>query len=116
MNRNRVYVSEQKIIDLLEKVNMSKKDFSESIGRADGFIHHFIGKNRQTTMCQSDYMLIKSMYGADIMEDKPIEQKADKMPLSEVRQKSITDLTGDDLSRLIYQAVYSAIMHSKGSD
>ena len=116
-----------KIIE--EKCDGNATAFDVSIGRSKGFSHNYkpgriVNGKELLDMANTDILLIKALYGVDITyvepepEEEIVEYQADagynKGYLDGYNEaKSEAEFDFDKLEKIIYKAVYSALLHSK---
>lgn len=107
-NTNRIKVDREKLKNIIKNNNMTNNEFSRSLGRDSSFIGK-IFKDENYLMSATDYLLIKSMYGVDIEYKEEIKIENNVI-------KTVKDLTPDELSKLIYKAVFGAVKHAWEDD
>ena len=105
---NRIKVDREKIKNIIKNNNMTNNEFSRSLGRDSSFIGK-VFRDEDYLMSITDYLLIKSMYGVDV---KCIEPEIVEDIKIENDVKTVKDLTSDELSKLIYKAVFGAVKHA----
>lgn len=109
---NRVRIDREKLQNIIKNNNMSNIDFSKSLGRDGSYINKVI-RDETYLMSMTDYLLIKSLYGVDIEYKEPVKEEI-KIENNDI--KTVKDLTPDELSKLIYKAVFGAVKHAWEDD
>jgi hypothetical protein len=100
----RVDIDVNIINDYLKQHKMTKAEMSRGIGRGRSHISNIMCGDGTIAKC--DYVAIKSIYGIDVAKKEPTKPRAHKIHVKDNR--SVSELTADELSRLIYKSVYSA--------
>lgn len=84
-----------------------RQTLDRAIGKADGYISKTISNKKygsRDTISKTDYLLIKSLYGVDIMLKEP--------ELVKQEDKEVIDnsMTASEMYKVIYSATYDALM------
>lgn len=105
----KVEIDDSVIEDYIKAHNMTKKAFSQGIGRGRSWVSNVLTDIEPHRISRVDYVAIKDTYGIDVAKNattEKIKPQAHKIHVKDNR--NVTELTADELSRLIYKSVYSA--------
>ena len=119
-----VYIDEDKMKIYLQRQNMSMSDISKSIGRGRNFINEHIRLN--TPIKYADYLAILSLYNVDLGKSTPNIEKAENKAPAQPKAggkptatklivndcRKVSELTANELEKLIYRATYSPIIRA----
>lgn len=121
--RQTVLVDKDRLYEAIESRGLSKREVSSGIGYAPDYISNCCA---ETTWKYTDgkpkiskiaAIALKGLYDIEQSEYEyvePIEPIAEPEPVREPVSdvQTVKDMTGEELSNLIYKAVYSAVMHA----
>lgn len=120
--REMVIIDAEKLDAEIKKRGLERQVISTEMGMNTGYLSSCMNpkswQDGKTKISKTVALLLKSMYNIDrssyeytepVVEEKPVEEVVENPDL-------IKNMTGEQLSNLIYKAVYSAVKHAWEDD
>lgn len=120
--REMVIIDAEKLDAEIKKRGLERQVISIEMGMNTGYLSSCMNpkswQDGKTKISKTVALLLKSMYNIDrssyeytepVVEEKPVEEVVENPDL-------IKNMTGEQLSNLIYKAVYSAVKHAWEDD
>lgn len=120
--REMVIIDAEKLDAEIKKRGLERQVISTEMGMNTGYLSSCMNpkswQDGKTKISKTVALLLKSMYNIDrssyeytepVVEEKPVEEVVENPDL-------IKNMTGEQLSNLIYKAVYTAVKHAWEDD
>lgn len=119
--REMVLIDTKKLSAELKKRGLERRDISTEMGMNPDYLSSCMNPKSWTDgnpkISKTVALLLKSMYNID-RDTYEFTESIDEKPVEEVEENPdlIKNMTGEQLSNLIYKAVFSAVKHAWEDD